>query len=77
MQKLFAGMKKILGLVLSILPDSPFREFIDKLDGVPFLGYLNWFIPISDFLFLLAVWGSAVTLFYVYSMILRYIKAIE
>lgn len=74
---IFKGLKSILALALKLLPDSPFRGFIDSLGDVPFIGYLNYFIPISDFLVLLTAWGTAVTLFYVVSAVLRYVRAIE
>ena len=48
---MFAWMKeildKLLAVVLSLLPLSPFKEFIDKLEDIPFLGYLNYFIPVG------------------------------
>ena len=77
MSTIFEGLRGMLLAVLELLPDSPFREFIDSLGAVPYLGWLNWFIPISDFLRLLAVWGVAVSLFYMYSVVLRFINAIE
>ena len=77
MSSLLAGLKGALIAVLDLLPDSPFRGFIDDLAGVEFLGYLNYFIPISDFIALLAVWGAAIGTFYVLSAILRFVKAIE
>ena len=77
MSSIFSGLRSMLAAVLEFLPDSPFRGFIDSLGEVPYLGYLNWFVPIGDFLQLLAVWGLAVGLFYVYSVVLRFINAIE
>ncbi|MCI8607400.1 MAG: hypothetical protein HFG72_11530 [Hungatella sp.] len=71
------GLRKLLILALSILPDSPFRGFLDDLAELPFLGYLNWFIPISDFLKLLTVWCAAVAIFYLASVMLRFAKAIQ
>jgi len=71
------GLKQILILALSILPDSPFRGFLDDLAALPFLGYLNWLIPISDFMKLLSVWCAAVGIFYVTSVMLRFVKAIQ
>ncbi len=46
MSVILKGLKQILILALSILPDSPFRGFLDDLAALPFLGYLNWLIPI-------------------------------
>lgn len=77
MSAVLGAMKAALIAVLGLLPDSPFRGFIDSLSGIPYVGYLNYFIPVSDFLALLAVWGTAVGAFYLVSAILRFVKAIE
>ncbi len=71
------GLKQVLILALSILPDSPFRGFLDNMAQLPYLGYINWLIPISDFLDLLSVWCVAVRIFYVASVMLRFAKAIQ
>lgn len=77
MSVILNGLKNLLVLALSLLPDSPFREFLDGLAGLPYLGYLNWFIPVGDFVRLLSVWCVAVGVFYVASVILRFVKAIN
>jgi hypothetical protein len=77
MTKLLNGLRAVLITVLELLPDSPFRGFIDNIAEIPYIGYLNYFVPVSDFLALLTVWGAAVGLFYVSSVILRFVKAID
>lgn len=77
MTKLLNGLRSVLIAVLQFLPDSPFRGFIDNIAEIPYIGYLNYFVPISDFLTLLTVWGAAVGLFYVASVMLRFVKAID
>lgn len=67
----------LLDFVLKLLPLSPFDEIISSLEDMPFLGYLNWFIPIGTFIKIGAVWLTSITLFYMYSIILRWVKAIE
>lgn len=63
--------------VLDFLPDSPFRAFIDGLGEIPMLGYLNYFIPISDFVALLAAWTAAIAVFYILSAVLRTVNMIN
>ncbi len=70
-------MGSILDAVLQILPDSPFRPFIDSLGEVPYVGWLNYFLPVSDFLRLLTLWGTAIVLFYAVSALLRFVQAID
>lgn len=70
-------LDKFLSAVLALLPLSPFTQFIDSLEALPYLGYLNYFVPVGTFLKIGAAWLGAVALFYIYSVILRWIKAIE
>lgn len=68
---------KFLDWVLKLLPTSPFSAYIDALENIPFLAYLNYFLPISTFIAIGEAWLVAVGLFYLYSIILRWIRAIE
>ena len=68
---------KFLDWVLKLLPTSPFAAYIDALENIPFLAYLNYFLPISTFVSIGEAWLVAVGLFYLYSIILRWIRAIE
>lgn len=70
-------LDKFLALLLSVLPLSPFADFIDKLDTLPYLGYLNWFVPVGTCLKIGAAWLSAIALFYLYSVVARWVKLIE
>ncbi len=68
---------QFLDWVLSLLPTSPFVRYINALADIPFLAYLNWFIPIPTFLAIGQAWLTAVATFYMFSIILRWIRAIE
>ena len=70
-------LDKFLDLVLSVLPLSPFTEIIEELASMPYLGYINWFIPIGKFIAIGTVWLTAIGVLYLYQIILRWIKAIE
>lgn len=63
-------------LLMDVLPTSPFREFLDKVSGIPYLGYLNWFVPVGDILLVMTAWLGAIALFYLYSIVMRWVKAI-
>lgn len=69
-------IQQVLGIILSILPDSPIRPFIDSLGSVEWLGVLNWFIPVGTFLTIGTAWTAAITVFYTYQIILRWAKAV-
>lgn len=68
--------EKFAEKLLSFLPRSPFQEFIDQFRGLPFLGWLNWFFPVGECLTVMAVWLTAVGLFYLYSILMRWLKMI-
>lgn len=63
--------------VLALLPTSPFVAFIDKLEDIPYLSTLNYFVPISSFIAIGEAWLVSIALFYLYSIILRWIRAIS
>lgn len=64
----------------TILPISPFKRFFSSWNGFAvieqYLGYLNWFIPISIILDMLTVWLLAIGVFYAVQTILRWIKVV-
>lgn len=61
---------------LSILPDSPFQKFLAAIGEIPGLGYLNYFVPVSEMVVILESWVAAIAIFYIYQLILRWIKLI-
>lgn len=63
-------------MLMSVLPTSPFQKFLSDFSGLPYLGILNWFIPVGSFVKIGMVWLSAITVFYLYSVIMRWVKLI-
>ena len=63
-------------MLMDVLPVSPFRQFLDSFSDLPFLGYLNWFVPVRAMLIILAAWLGAITTYYLYSVIMRWLKVI-
>lgn len=74
---LIALINALLSTVFSFLPVSPFKDQIENFSNNKVLQFLNWFIPIGDFLTITMVWLSAIIVFYTYQIILRWIKAID
>ena len=70
-------LDKLLGVLLSVLPLSPFAEIISTLDELPYLGYINWFIPIGTILKIGMAWIGAIGVYYLYSVVARWIKLIS
>lgn len=76
-----ADMKAILDMflqaLLKLLPLSPFRGIINSIDKFPYLGYINWFIPVSEMLAVASLWLAAITVFYLYSVLARWVRLIS
>jgi len=62
--------------ILSVLPLSPFQQFIQDFKSLPYLGWLNWFFPVGSCLKVMLAWLGAVGLFYLYSIAMRWVKMI-
>lgn len=73
-------MTKLLDLVqtvLSWLPTSPFLSVPDTISSSDGIATLCWFFPVHDALTLMAAWLGAIILFYMASIMLRWVKAIQ
>lgn len=66
MQALLNGF---LDLLMKAFPTSPFADTIEKFSKLPYLGYINWFVPVSEMV--------AIGVYYIYSIIARWVKLIE
>ena len=59
-----------------ILPMSPFRPYINQLQDLPWIGVVNYFVPIGTMLDIMFAWVTAMGLYYVYALILRWVKIV-
>lgn len=59
------------GILIAILPASPFPAIIQSIGELPMLGYINWFIPIGKLVGILTAWASAILIFFGISWIFR------
>ena len=69
-------INKFGDFLVSVLPVSPFQKFLAQVGGLPYLGYLNWFIPVGTFIKIGEAWLGAIALFYLYSIVMRWVKMI-
>lgn len=72
---LIKGLGAAIGLVINLLPASPFNP-IDNSVVAPYLAAFNWFVPLNLMVAELEAWLVAVGIFYLYMIILRWIKAL-
>lgn len=52
--------------ILSLLPGSPFRGYLQFRDEYDILGMVNYFIPFDICLTILEAWGTAMAAIYLY-----------
>ena len=69
-------INSVLSVVFSFLPPSPFKDMLDSMSDIEVLQYLNWIVPVGDFLEIMIVWLAAIIVFYAYQVILRWLKAV-
>ena len=65
--------------IIQLFPASPF-SILDNLSGTvayEWLQFLNWFIPVGTFVGILEAWLSGIAIYYIYQIVLRWIKVIE
>lgn len=67
----------ILNTILFMLPSSPFANVEIPQEVYKILGYVNYFIPIRAMLAIGASWLAAIGIYYIYQVVLRYVKAIR
>lgn len=61
---------------LNLLPNTPFNiEVPDQVHDI--LGYVNYFVPIGNFVKILAAWTTCVSFYYIAMAFLRWMKIID
>lgn len=68
---------KCLGLILLILPSSPFNAIYTLTIDNELLQALAWLVPFPQIIAVLQGWITAIATFYLVQVILRTVNAIE
>lgn len=80
LQKIFSSIaefiNELLGSILFFLPDSPLN-LMSYEPLAPYLNFLNYVLPIQEIITFLEAWLLCITVYYVYQLVLRWLKAIE
>lgn len=66
--------------IISLFPQSPIRPYIYAFNNSvvhQYLCYVNYIIPVSEMIGILSLWIVGVSVYYIYQIILRWIKVIE
>lgn len=70
------AVENALEWLVNLLPDSPFK-LLDSTPIQPYLKWINWVIPVDFILNTLTAWLVAVAGYYVWSVVLRFINAVD
>lgn len=76
-QSLLDFVKNIVSWLLNLLPQSPYKAFIEQCDSQQYLRYLNWFIPVSSFIAIGEALLTCIALYYLYQLIMRKVDLIH
>lgn len=70
---------KVFEAILVLLPTSPFTNIKQYLPSGfrDFLGYLNYYVPISTLLVIASAWITCIATYYAYQLILRSVQAVQ
>lgn len=77
MEAIQSSFIELTNMLLSFLPDSPFQAVIESIGSIPWLGYVNYFIPVSEMVAIGEAWLTAIVVFYAYQGIMRFVNMIE
>lgn len=69
--------QKFASALTQVLPLSPFRQYITTLQDADWIHWLNWVLPIQGMLNIMLAWLGAVALFYLYSLVMRWLRVIS
>lgn len=77
MNTLSGLLNNVYSTVFSLLPNSPFNQIISSISDLPYLAELNWFVPVAEILAVTQIWLTAITVYYVYSAVLRIVGMVS
>ena len=68
----------VLNIIFSLLPNSPFLSIsTESLSMNKYLANLSWLLPIKQMIGILIAWLGCMLIYYVYSVVMRWIKLID
>lgn len=67
----------VAGILIAILPISPFQSAIESLGSLPYVSYLNWFFPVGRCLTVLGAWAVCIGAYYAIAWILRQLNIVS
>ena len=69
-----------LNILFSFLPNSPFSGvplMLERSGVVDLFGYVSYLIPIKQIISIAVAWATCIGLYFIYSIALRFVKAVD
>lgn len=76
-QSITSAVYSLIQAMINVLPDSPFDTLAQIPEVTTIVKWLNWVVPIQFFLSSMAAWLSAISIYYIYSVIMKWIKLVS
>lgn len=64
----------ISAFLMNVLPSSPLRLYIENFQDIPWLSYLNWFLPVPEMIAIFQTWLMCYGTFVAYKALMRFIR---
>ena len=77
LNKIISVLGSSIAGIMSLLPDSPFNNITSNSFFGSISGYVNYFLPVNTILIIFTSWLTAISIYYLSMIILRWIKVIE
>lgn len=66
----------LAGVLIALLPPSPFTPIINALGEIPYIGEINWFIPVGRIITVTGIWATTCVSYWIVSWVLRQLDII-
>lgn len=74
---LIAAVGSVLGWLINLFPDSPFKNLGNEYPGVFDLGYVTWLIPFPTMIMHFSIFLGVLAIYYVIRVAARWLKVIR
>lgn len=66
----------LAGIVIALLPATPFTSMLAVIGEIPFIGEINWLVPVPQIIAVTTIWATTCVSYWVVSWILRQLDII-
>lgn len=75
-QGIIDGLAEVLSAAVNVLPGSPFNGLNALAMDSKWFRYLAYIVPVRQIVALLEAWLVAIAVYYLYQIVLRWVKAV-